>query len=105
MTDPARPEPVLEAAKLAGNVAGVVTGLAGIFATVGAVTGWQWALATAAALGATGAVLAKWMPLVTAFGARAQVTPLAQPQAMDGSPLVSAPSMSASMGPGLHEAP
>lgn len=98
-----RPEPVVQAAQLAGNVAGVVGGLAGIFATLAAVTHWQWAVATAAALTAVSAALAKWMPYITALGARAQVTPLEAPQAMDGSPLHLAPAgdYSPSMGPDL----
>ena len=87
---PPRPEPVLDAASVAGNVSSVVGGLAGIFATLGVVTHWTWAEATAAALTAVGAGLAKYMPLVTARGARAQVTPVSDPQAMDGTPLVAA---------------
>src|SRR5690348_16256582 len=99
---PPRPEPVIEAARVAGTIPALVGAAATTFATLGVVTGWQWAEATAAALTAVGASLAKVLPAGYAQGARAQVTPLSDPRAMDGTPLVPADlthSVAPTMGP------
>jgi hypothetical protein len=61
-------------------VLGVVTGLAGIFATIGLITHWTWALGASAALAGVAAGLGKFMPSITAIGAAAQVTPLSDPR-------------------------
>jgi len=100
VTDPVqpRPQPVIEAGQLAGNVLGVLTGFAGIFATVGVVTHWAWALGAAAALTAAAAGLSKFMPAITAAGAAAQVTPLSDPRDHQLRPLTRS-------GGGKHRAP
>lgn len=84
----ARPEPVLSAAAIAGAVAGIVGVISVTLASLGATTGWSWAAPASAVVAAIGAMLAGVMPYITALGARAQVTPLAAPQAMDGTQLV-----------------
>lgn len=85
---PARPEPVMKAARQAQAVAGLVALITTALGTYGAATGQQWAIAASAIVAAITTGLAGTMPSITASGARAQVTPVADPRAMDGSPLV-----------------
>lgn len=95
MTDPFsgadRPEPVLQAAKLAGAVSGLVTAGGATFVLLGWATGpqvMQWAVIAGGIVTAVGALLAAALPLITARGARKQVTPLIDPRDADGVPLV-----------------
>jgi hypothetical protein len=93
MTDPTptRPEPVLAAAKLAGAVSGLVVAVGAVFVLVGWVSPdevQQWAVIAGGIVTALGAVLAAALPLITAHGARGQVTPLADPRGVNGDPLV-----------------
>lgn len=89
--DETRPEPVVEAARIAGTISGLVGTLATAFATYAAVTHQPWAVSTAATLAGVAAALAKVLPRVTATGARGQVTPVSDPLAADGTtPLVPA---------------
>ena len=91
MTTPVtRPEPVLAAARWASIVVGSVAALGTGFGAYGAVTHATWALGIAASLAAVTTGLAAVIPSMTAQGARAQVTPVASPQTMDGIPLVPA---------------
>lgn len=83
-----RPEPVLQAASVAGNIAGLIGGLATALTSYAAITHQSWSISAAAFLMAVSASLSKILPRVTALGARAQVTPLAKPFGMDGVPLV-----------------
>jgi hypothetical protein len=83
-----RPQPVIEAASAAGNVMSIVTGLAGLLAILGTVTHWPWALGGAASLATVAAGLSKVLPSITATGAAAQVTPLADPRNALMEPLI-----------------
>lgn len=86
-----RPEPVLDAAKLAAAVSGTVLSIGAIFVLVGWVTADQvqnWAVIAGGIVTSVGALLAVAMPIITALGARAQVTPLAAPVGVDGVPLI-----------------
>jgi len=86
-----RPEPVLDAAKLAAAVSGVVLAVGAALVLVGWATTDQiksWSVIAGGAVTAIGTLLAVVMPIITALGARAQVTPLAAPQGVDGAPLV-----------------
>lgn len=93
MSDPIqpRPQPVVDAGNVAGNVLSVVTGLAGLLAILGTVTRWAWALGGAATLTAVAAGLSKFMPAIAAAGAAAQVTPLADPRDHLGKRLITDP--------------
>lgn len=95
MTDPFsgadRPEPVLQAARLAGAVSGLVTAGGATFVLLGWATGpqvTQWAVICGGIVTAVGALLAAALPLITARGARKQVTPLTDPRDADGVRLV-----------------
>jgi hypothetical protein len=93
MTDPqhaapARPEPVMTAARQAGWIAGLIGAVATALGAYGAVSGQHWAVDSAAIVAAISTGLAASMPTITAAGARAQVTPNSSPQAVDGAPLV-----------------
>lgn len=86
-----RPEPVLDAAKLAAAVSGTVLAVGAAFVVVGWVTADQvqnWAVIAGGIVTAVGTLLAVAMPIITALGARAQVTPLAAPVSVQGVPLV-----------------
>lgn len=88
-----RPEPVLDAAKLAAAVSGTVLSLGALLVLVGWATADQvqsWAVIAGGIVTSIGALLAVAMPLITALGARAQVTPLAAPVSVQGLPLVTA---------------
>lgn len=85
-----RPEPVLDAAKLAAAVSGTVLAVGAAFVLVGWVTADQvqnWAVIAGGIVTSIGTLLAVAMPIITAIGARAQVTPLSDPQGMQGQPL------------------
>lgn len=85
-----RPEPVLDAAKLAAAVSGTVLSVGALFVIVGWVTADQvqnWAVIAGGIVTSVGTVLAVALPLITAIGARAQVTPLAAPVSVEGHPL------------------
>lgn len=73
----------MEAAGLAGNISGVIGGLATALTSYAAITHQQWAVNSAAFLMAVSAGLAKVLPRVTALGARAQVTPISDPRGID----------------------
>lgn len=86
-----RPEPVLDAAKLAAAVSGAVTSIGGLLVVAGLVTSEEvraWATAAGAAVVAVGALLGAVLPVITALRARDRVTPLADPRAANGQPLV-----------------
>jgi hypothetical protein len=86
-----RPEPVLDAAKLAAGVSGTVLSVGALLVLVGWATADQvqsWAVVAGGIVTSIGALLAVAMPLITALGARAQVTPLAAPVSVQGAPLV-----------------
>ena len=88
-----QPEPVMDAAKAAAAVAGVVTAVGAGFVLVGWATTdqvQQWAVVAGGIVSAVGALLSVAMPLITARGARAQVTPLASPRDYQGTELVPA---------------
>lgn len=86
-----RPEPVLDAAKIAAAVSGTVTAIGAILVVVGWATSDQvqsWAVIAGGVVTAVGTLVTVVMPVITAYGARAQVTPLAAPVGVDGVPLV-----------------
>lgn len=86
-----RPEPVLDAAKLAAAVSGVVLSIGTVFVVVGWVTADEvqnWAVIGGGIVMSVGTLLAIVMPIITALGARAQVTPLAAPVSVEGVPLI-----------------
>jgi hypothetical protein len=86
-----RPEPVLDAAKLAGAVSGIVLSVGTVFVLVGWVTADEvqnWAVIAGGIVMSIGTLLAIVLPIITALGARAQVTPLAAPVSVDGVPLI-----------------
>lgn len=84
-------EPVVKAAKQAGAISGLVVAVGTALGAYAALTHQQWAEASAAIVALIGTGLAGGLPVLTAIGARAQVTPVASPEAMDGTPLVPAP--------------
>lgn len=88
--DAKRPQPVMSAARQAGYIAGLVGAVGTALGAYGAISGQHWAVDSAAIVAAIATALAGGMPIVTALGARAQVTPLASPQGVDGAPLVPA---------------
>jgi hypothetical protein len=86
-----RPEPVLDAARLASAVSGVVLAVGAVLVLVGWATTDQvrsWSVIAGGAVTAIGTLLAIVLPSITALGARAQVTPLAAPVGVDGVPLI-----------------
>jgi hypothetical protein len=99
MTHPAhaaeqRPEPVLEAAQLAGRISGLILAVGACFVILGWASPQQvqtWAVAVGGVVTALGGLLAYVLPVILAKGARAQVTPLESPRTVDGTPLVPAP--------------
>jgi hypothetical protein len=100
---PARPEPVVNFAKLASAVSGAVVALGAMFVLVGWASAdqvQQWAVIAGGIVTAVGAVLAAVLPIGAASAARAQVTPLASPRAVDGAPMVPADT-STPIGPDL----
>lgn len=105
MTTPVTPaEPVMNAAKVAAAVAGVVTAAGAAFVLIGWATTDQvqaWSVAAGGIVSAVGALLAVVMPLVTAWGARAQVTPWPLPGPTPTPPL---PAPAGSEEHGRHEA-
>lgn len=99
-----RPEPVLDAAKLAAAVSGTVLAIGAMLVLVGWVTADQvqsWAVIAGGIVTAIGTLIAVAMPIITALGARAQVTPLANPQSVDGAPLTATPAAA----PAVHGTP
>lgn len=92
-SDTGRPEPVMDAAKLAAAVSGAVTAIGTIFVLVGwttADTVNNWAVVAGGIVTAIGTMITVALPIITALGARAQVTPLTAPVGMDGVPLITA---------------
>lgn len=92
-SDTGRPEPVMDAAKLAAAVSGAVTAIGTAFVLVGwttADTVNNWAVVAGGIVTAVGTLITVALPIITAVGARAQVTPLAAPVGMDGVPLITA---------------
>lgn len=88
-----RPEPVLDAAKIAGAVSGAVTGLGGLLVLIGYTSEEavrSWAVAAGGAVTGVGTLIAVVLPIITAIGARGQVTPLADPRTVDGATLTPA---------------
>lgn len=86
-----RPEPVLDAAKLAAAVSGAVTGIGGLLVLAGYATTdevKEWAVAAGAAVVGVGALLGVVLPVITALRARDRVTPVADPRDVEGRPLV-----------------
>jgi hypothetical protein len=82
-----RPEPVLDAAKVAAAVSGTVLAIGTAFVLIGWATADQvqsWAVIAGGIVTAIGALIAVVLPIITAYGARAQVTPLADPRGMQG---------------------
>jgi hypothetical protein len=93
MPSSTRPEPVLDAAKIAAAVSGTVTAVGAVFVIVGWATSEQvqsWAVIAGGIVTALGTLVSIVLPIITALGARAQVTPLAAPVGVDGVPLVAA---------------
>jgi hypothetical protein len=90
-----RPEPVLDAAKLAGLVAAVVVAVLGVIALIvaGNVLGDLDALANSisAVIVAFSALAAYLAPVWQARKARAKVTPLADPRDLRGRKLIAVP--------------
>lgn len=92
-----RPEPVMDAAKITAALSGLVTavGSAVILGGVATATKVQeWTVVSDAIVAALVTLLSIVLPLVTAKGARAQVTPLSQPQGVDNAPLIHRANMS-----------
>lgn len=88
-----RPEPVLDAAKVAAAVSGTVLAIGAVFVLVGWATADEvqnWAVIAGGIVTSIGALIAVVLPIITAYGARAQVTPLAAPVSVEGAPLVAA---------------
>jgi hypothetical protein len=86
-----RPEPVLDAAKIAAAVSGTVLAIGTAFVLIGWATADQvqsWAVIAGGIVTAVGALIAVVLPIITAYGARAQVTPLAAPVSVEGVPLI-----------------
>jgi len=86
-----RPEPVLDAAKLASALSGAVLGVGGLLVLAGVATTEEikaWAVAAGAAVMGVGALLGVVMPIITALRAREWVTPLTDPRDGAGRPLV-----------------
>lgn len=84
---PVRPEPV----KLAGAIGGALAGVGTIVVALGWVSQANMDATTGAVVGLVSSVmvlLSIAAPIVTALRARRQVTPLADPRAADGVPLV-----------------
>ncbi len=93
MSKHARPEPVLDEAVIAGKISAGATALLGFAVVLGlvAVDDVDTIVAALVAV-ATGAVtiVNYVVPKVRAYKARDKVTPVADPQAADGTPLVPA---------------
>lgn len=88
---PARPEPVVDQAKVAGTMTGILTGLGGVAVTLGAASVEEVDTAVTVLVGAVSAVLTAvnvLVPILRARVAREQVTPVSDPRAVDGTPLV-----------------
>lgn len=91
--DGGRPEPVLDAAKVAAAVSGLVTAIGAALVLIGWTTPdqvEQWSVVGGGIVLAVAAVLAVVMPLATAWQARGKVTPLADPRDSSGAPLAPA---------------
>lgn len=89
----ARPEPVLNAAKVAGAVSGLVVAAGAVTTLVGWTTAEQIdsaAVLVGGLVTALAALVAVVAPLVAAYRARPKVTPLADPRDANGTPLVPA---------------
>lgn len=93
-----RPEPVVDAAKMAAAVSGLIAAAGAITTLVGWTTADQVQSATVLAGGlitALATLAAVIAPIVAAYRARALVTPVAWPRNDDGLPLVEAPGLRA----------
>ena len=92
-----RPEPVLDAAKIASAVSGTVGAIGAAFVLIGWATGEQvqsWVVVTGGIVSAVGTLVAVVAPIVAAYRARAEVTPLESPRNDDGVPLMVVPGLS-----------
>lgn len=86
-----RPEPVVDAAKVAAAVSGTVLAVGAAFVVIGWATADEvqnWAIIAGGIVTAVGTLIAVVLPIITAVGARAQVTPLAAPVSVQGVPLI-----------------
>jgi len=92
--DETRPQPVIDAAKVAGAVSGVVVAVGGVllllgYATAEDVQGWSVALGGVVTAGMT--AVSVILPIIKGQAAAEVVTPLSAPQDNDGTPLVPEP--------------
>lgn len=88
---PPRPEPVVNAAKLASAVSGVVLAVGVALVAVGITTQEEvenWATIAGAIVTAAGTLVAIVLPYIQALKARAEVTPKDDPVNDEGVPLV-----------------
>lgn len=94
--DVERPEPVVDAAKVAASVALVVGGVLTVLAAFGVTVPDPDELTRAVVSVATGALtlVSVASTLWAAFRARAKVTPLESPRNSDGTPLMAVPGLS-----------
>jgi hypothetical protein len=88
-----RPEPVVDAGKVAGAIAGVVTAIFSVLVVVGVVKQedadtWLFVLSTFG--GAVATLVAAALPIYQAYQARKKVTPLSDPENEEGVALVPA---------------
>lgn len=94
----ARPEPVLDAAKLGGAVSAAIVGVGGlivlIFTGVTVEDVSRWALAAGTAVTALASLGVYVAPVLSGLRARAKVTPLESPRNADGVPLMEVPGLS-----------
>ena len=91
-----RPEPVLDAAKVASAVSGAVGALGAALVLVGWATAEQvqsWVIVTGGAVSALATLVAVVAPIVAAYRARGLVTPLESPRNSDGTPLMAVPGL------------
>jgi hypothetical protein len=86
-----RPEPVLNAAKVAGAVSGLVVAVGAAFVLAGLITAEDvagWAQVAGGIVLALGALVSAVTPMIAARGARAKVTPTADPRDSRGRRLI-----------------
>jgi hypothetical protein len=94
ITDGPRPEPVLDAARLAGAISGLILGIGGLLKLTGPLIPADYDLQPLAdqasdavlAVGVTWVLIGPW--LTARIGARDKVTPLTDPRSTSGAPLV-----------------
>lgn len=84
-------EPVIDAAAIAAKVTATITAVGALATVFGYTTDTEvsaFAEAAGTAVLALGGLVGAVLPIVTAFRARAKVTPVAHPRSADGMPLV-----------------